>query len=368
MRAGTLAIETQREDLSLATLLDFASRQNPKRGFLFVSKVLGKHIPCRPSSMRVVYDRLAAQLPNLPGPVIAIGMAETATALGGGVADSLARRTVRDDVFYLHTTRHYLAAPILLRFDESHSHAPDHILYAPCTRQGEIFQHAQSLLLIDDEISTGRTLALLAKGLAAHMPRLKKIVLVSIVNWLSTERQHALAQQIPVAIAFANLLEGQFDFQPDPSFTPSLPTVTSAQRRSRYARDDTDRVGLRLPASAQQLPLHESPSGPLVIVGTGEFAFIPFLAAECLEQKGRDVLFQSTTRSPIIEGEAIQSKLVFNDEHDEGIVNYIYNLPNDRQVIAVYEHTAMARAHEFPKLVNATVWALPKHASAKVLQ
>ncbi len=46
IRAGDLLIETHREDMPLEALLDFASRQNPKRGFLFVSKVLGRHIPC----------------------------------------------------------------------------------------------------------------------------------------------------------------------------------------------------------------------------------------------------------------------------------------------------------------------------------
>ncbi|NJN47834.1 MAG: hypothetical protein HC808_16680 [Candidatus Competibacteraceae bacterium] len=77
-----------------------------------------------------------------------------------------------------------------------------------------------------------------------------------------------------------------------------------------------------------------------------------------MEQRGHDVLFQSTTRSPILEGEAIRHKLVFTDEHNEGIVNYIYNLPRDRQVIAAYEHPDMAANHRFPELVNAHIWTL----------
>lgn len=36
----------------LEDLLDFAQRINPKRAFLFVSKVLGRHIPVAPSTMR----------------------------------------------------------------------------------------------------------------------------------------------------------------------------------------------------------------------------------------------------------------------------------------------------------------------------
>jgi len=54
---------------------------------LFVSKVLGKHWPVRPTVMREIHARLATQIANLPGPLLVIGMAETATALGRGVAE-----------------------------------------------------------------------------------------------------------------------------------------------------------------------------------------------------------------------------------------------------------------------------------------
>ena len=88
---GTLRITTEREELPLTDLLGFAARANPRRPFLFVSKVLGRHIPCRPRLMRDTYQRLAAPLLDAPGPVWVIGLAETATGLGAGVADSLAR-------------------------------------------------------------------------------------------------------------------------------------------------------------------------------------------------------------------------------------------------------------------------------------
>ncbi len=361
IRAGALRIETRYERLPLGELLDFASRQNPKRGFLFVSKVLGKHIPCQPSRMRQIYDRLAEPLADLPGPVVVIGMAETATGLGGGVADSLAHRTGRDDVLYLHTTRHHLDAPLLLRFDESHSHAPDHILYVPQRTNRDLFEQARSLVLVDDEISTGRTLRLLAERVAAYMPQLRRTKLVAIVNWLDVDRQRALAMALAHDTDFVSLLEGRFMFRADPNFRPSLPPGMVAGRPSRHARADTGRTGLRVPVAADALPLPLTgmPTGPLVMIGTGEFSFAPFLAAERLEQQGHDVLFQSTTRSPIMEGEAVRRKLAFTDEHGENIANYIYNLPTGRRIIVAYEHPDMAAAHDFPARVGAEVWALP---------
>lgn len=358
LRAGTLLIRTRREDLPLETLLEFASRQNPKRGFLFVSKVLGKHIPCRPARMRQVYERLAESLQDLPGPVVVIGMAETATALGGGVAHSLAQGGRQGAVLYLHTTRHALNTPLLLTFDENHSHAPEHLLYAPQGGRAALFEAARSLVLVDDEISTGRTLRLLAEGVAAHLPNLRRIVLTSIVNWLEPARRRALAGSLGREVRFASLVEGEFDFRPAPDYRPRLPAAGDIRRPGRQARPDTGRTGLMMPDDSQRLPRGPVPEGPLVVVGTGEFAFAPFLAAESLERQGRDVVFQSTTRSPILEGEAIHRKLVFADEYHEGITNYLYNLPPDRQVIVAYEQAALAQRHALPALVNAQVWSL----------
>lgn len=306
--------------------------------------------------MRDIYDRLAGELRNLTGPIVVIGMAETATGLGGGVADSLTQDAGREDVLYLHTTRHHLGIPRLIAFDERHSHAPDHILYAPREERAELFSRARSLVLVDDEISTGRTLRLLAQRVAAYLPGLRQIVLVSIVNWLAPFQRRRI-ENLGKPVRFASLLEGGFEFAPDPGYQPAPPPRLAAVRRSRYARADTGRTGL-FPAAEERLLTGRVPSGPLVLVGTGEFAYQPFLAAERLEQKGCDVLFQSTTRSPIAEGDGIGRKLCFADEHGEGVANYIYNLPADRRVIAAYEHPALAAAHDFPALVAAEPWSL----------
>ena len=355
IRAGTLRIDTRREDLPLEALLEFASRENPRRGFLFVSRVLGKHIPCAPSQMREVYRRLAEKLADLPGPVVVIGMAETAIGLGGGVADGLAALRGEDAVLFLHTTRHPLPRKNLLCFDENHSHAPDHILYLPEDDNLALFRQARTLVLVDDEISTGRTLRRLADELIHHLPALRVCCATSIVNWLPTDTQRHWGEGLAAEVRFASLLEGSFSFQPDGGFRPALPPRVTASQPGRPARADAGRLGLRLSTDVV-LPGGPVPAGPLVVVGTGEFAFQPFLAAERLAARGRDVLFQSTTRSPILEGEGITRKLIFDDEHDEGVCNYLYNLPRDRALILAYEQAAMARGHGFPAPIAAHWW------------
>ena len=44
IQAGRMMITTRREELALEDCLAGATRQNPKRHYLFDSKVLGKHL------------------------------------------------------------------------------------------------------------------------------------------------------------------------------------------------------------------------------------------------------------------------------------------------------------------------------------
>lgn len=369
LACGRLRIETVREDLPLDALLGFASRRNPRRGFLFVSRVLGKHVPCSPRVMRGTYDRLADQMRGVPGPVLVIGLAETATGLGGGVADSLARRDARDDVIFQHTTRHRLDAPLLVQFDEVHSHAPDHLLYAPQPSLEASYRETATLLLVDDEITTGRTLVALASRLAHRLPALQQIVLVSLVNWLDPDLQCRLTDGLPVPARFVSLLEGTFEFEPRPGFAPVLPEGMRAQwPAQRSPRPDTGRRGLAMPAGAAAIDSAierwatlsgEEPSA-LTIVGTGELAYPPFLLAERLERAGCNVLFQGTTRSPILAGGDIERSLSFGDEHGEGVQNYLHNPPClSRRPILAYESHWHAEHHPLPVQLGADVWVVP---------
>ncbi len=79
----------------------------------------------------------------------------------------------------------------------------------------------------------------------------------------------------------------------------------------------------------------------MLVLGTGEFAYLPFQLAEHLQDMGLDVRYQSTTRSPIMPGLAIQERLVFQDNYQDGILNYVYNVRRDD-----YDHIIIV--HETP--------------------
>lgn len=53
----SVTVNHHHPEWKLDDLLSFAERINPKRAFLFVSKVLGKHIPVAPSVMQKKLSR-----------------------------------------------------------------------------------------------------------------------------------------------------------------------------------------------------------------------------------------------------------------------------------------------------------------------
>jgi adenine/guanine phosphoribosyltransferase-like PRPP-binding protein len=372
IQAGRLTVETRREDLPLESCLSYATRQNPKRLYLFVSKVLGKHWPVRPSVMRHIHVRLAAKIADLPGPLLVIGMAETATALGRGVAEEAALRTGRDDILYLQTTRYRLARPLAFGFDECHSHAPDHAVYLPDPALQPLFRAARTLVLVDDEISTGRTLAELAGAYLRLNPGVEQVALACITNWLSDARRRELATLLERPMLFPALVEGSFSFEPDPAFPPPvLPSVVASPDRSHDGIvADPARIGLIAgrwsnPFSTEERIRMRALGRPLAVIGTGEYAYTPFRIALALEEEGCDVRFQSTTRSPILVGDAIASRREFSDNYGDDIPNYLYNLDPDRLPVIVYEHPAMLPAHSLPGLIGGLALAVeaPCHAS-----
>lgn len=325
LAAGDIAIDIARADWPLDHLCGLAARDNPRRAFLVVSKVLGRHIPVAPSVMRRSFRDLAAKIPDLPGPVLVVGLAETAVCLGQGVHEELCRRWRRDDLLYLHTTRQRLNHPLLARFEEPHSHASSHLIYRPADPR---FADARAAVLVDDEVSTGTTLVNLATALAGALPALDRIVAVSLTDWSNG----GVAEAIPLPSTSVSLLQGTLRWTPHDAVTkpPEPPAFDTAARAmgavpvhhnfGRLGRADIadERDGL-----AETLGL--APASRVRVVGTCEFTYPPFRLAERLEQAGHDVVVQSTTRSPALTGGAIATRLAFADNYGTPVANYLYN-------------------------------------------
>jgi hypothetical protein len=329
LESGTLRLRVSRADLPLDELCGFASRRNRKRGFLFVSKVLGRHIPVRPGLMSQVHDSLARQIPrDLPGPVLFVGLAETAVALGHGVRDRFAAQTGRTDTFFLHTSRYRLNRPVLVEFLEEHSHAPSHILYQPSAPELlHSLKNARSLVLVDDEASTGKTFINLTRALTPTMTTLERVVTAVITDWRAPHLRAAFRESMPVDASTAALLEGEYQFEAgafgEGEDAPAA-IGTNAPVDALLGRN-YGRLGV---TECPELPLPDL--GPvagrrILVLGSSEFVYPPFLLAGALERLGATAFCQATTRSPVRQGGAVSCVLEFKDNYADGINNYLYN-------------------------------------------
>ncbi|KLU98456.1 adenine/guanine phosphoribosyltransferase [Photobacterium aphoticum] len=327
LSTGTIAMQIAKGKWQDTDLFEFAERKNPKRAFLFVSKILGKHIPVSPRKMRSAYQDLAQQIPeNIPEPILFIGMAETAVGLAGGIYEE-ARKKYPNSLL-LTTTRHPIDSELLCEFKEEHSHATDHLIYIPDGENKISFcTKFRTLILIDDESTTGRTFHNLISSLFhAGLRGISQIFTVTLTDWSGD----VLSHQHDMPITSLALMRGQWEWHPDPSAPlPTMPNVNVTEKGAAMlsSRQDWGRRGMAAYDGTGWLNRYSaSPGERILVLGTGEFLYPPFLLAEQLEQQGAEVRFSSTTRSPIAEGLAIQSSLAFTDNYGLNIPNYCYNV------------------------------------------
>jgi hypothetical protein len=361
---GKLLVSACETDFTLDELAGFAARNNPRRGFLFVSKVLGKHIPVRPSAMRHVQDYLASRLlqENIQRPVF-IGMAETATGLGHGIYESFIEQRSAENTLYIHSTRYYLSRQRIIEFQETHSHATDIYLYLPADRQLKTsFLSAKTLILIDDEISTGSTFIDLIRAYRVFNPKLEQVFIVSILNFTDPLRQREIARQAGLPVRFVYVLEGCFSFTPDPAYEFNAIVNVTGNDKCKQALVPScfGRLGLCGKLSLDLAALDPfiarwPPGARLLVLGTGEFMHPVFRIGDHLEQRGFDTFVQSTTRSPILLGGAIQSVIAFRDNYADGIPNFLYNVNKGDydQILVGYETVPCEDLHALVHELNA---------------
>lgn len=369
---GVLQVQVEEGDFALDALLGFAARANTKRGFLFLSKVLGKHYPSEPMAMLRVQQYLAAQIPpDLPGPVLFIAMAETAIGLGQGVFEAWLASGPQQAALFLHSSRYALkgvADTARFEFAESHSHAPRQFLHIP--QEGEkrdTFMQAKSLVIIDDEASTGNTFVNLCAAYRQLNPGLQRLHLGVIANFISATARQQLGFGLPYT--FGAALNAQYQFAARPLSDEMLAQIAahSAQRydagqdngaSAAFGRFGCARALATPLAKAQQLQRQIGNQEKVLVLGTGEFMHAPFLLALAMQQLGMQVVLQSTTRSPILQWGDCRHALTFADNYREGIRNYLYNVTPGQ-----YSHVLLC--HE--TAANAELMALARMLSARLL-
>ncbi|WP_198015409.1 MULTISPECIES: phosphoribosyltransferase domain-containing protein [unclassified Psychrobacter] len=366
----------QSNHYQLEDLLGFAQRINPKRAFLFVSKVLGRHIPVAPSTMRHAFTDLANLVPDdLPEPILVIGMAETAVGLSAGVHQAL--QTRYPNALLLNSTRHAQhnddnSETLLTTFSEDHSHASQHLIYQSADKaiQAQLLA-SKTLIMVDDEASTGNTCVNVVTALRnAGLDQLEQVHLTTLVDWSLNQNQAQADVDDNISARLPNidfhrhhLLSGAWQWadvpNPEPITMPSVdtteagsqplgntgnwgrfPTLDSTDGFNNYlAKFQAAFTNFNEQAKFNEVQLPER----ILVLGSNEFVWLPFLLAEWLEAKTQNatVNFSALTRSPIALGGAITTMLSFSDNYGLGMTNFAYNVePSDWDLIVLCVETA----------------------------
>ncbi|HET8583103.1 MAG TPA: phosphoribosyltransferase [Jatrophihabitans sp.] len=322
-------------DPELPALVELALRDNPRRAHLLVSTVLGKHLPADPRTVHGTGLELGRQVGKaLDGrSALVLGFAETATGLGHCVAEALGAP-------YLHSTRRAVPdTPPVAGFEEEHSHATSHRLLP---EDPALLHDGELLVLVDDELSTGRTARNTISALHAVAPRSGYVIaaLVDLRGPADRAALDRLAAELGARIDVVSLAAGRVSWPAD------LPAQVARSARTapldpgpregelieyrdvwpigvreggRHGFAPSDVAAARR-ASAALADRIAPRCGPHVLVlGTEELMYAPTLVALELADRLPDVRVSSTTRSPVQvreePGYPIRSALAF-PSHD----------------------------------------------------
>ena len=334
------------------TTLRVAKRyRNAKRAYLLVNPLQAKHMPVSPTEALTMMRTLGAGLrQEFPGARLVLGFAETATALGAAVASRLG-----PDCAFLTTTREAGEGPGWVRFLEEHSHAAEQKLWGGDL--DALLQETDTVLLVDDEISTGKTLRNMVAQLTRRWPALgeKTLVAASLLNRVTPEQEEALADAGITCRCLVRLPQEDHTAQvADWTVTEAPPAVP---QNLSFRQETLPGEGLLDPRKTLRIGAYDSSCqavaeamlshtlgpvetlGKTLVLGTEECMYPALRLGERLERLGAEVCCHATTRSPIglcdAPGYPIRSGWKLPSFYEEERTTYVYNLKEYDTVIVV---------------------------------
>lgn len=356
VRAGVDGWVMTRTGTALSTrpgVAELALRRNPKRAHLLVSLLLGKHVP-RPASVVLgAAGDLGALVREALGDAspFVVGFAETATALGHGVAAVCGPGG--GQAAYAHTTRRLVPHGVEpLQFAEEHSHAVEQTLGV--LDDSALADPATPLVLVDDELSTGRTAVNAIRVLQARWPR-ERYVLASLLDVRPTERREAAVAAVAdlgATLVDVSLVPGQLHLPGDlpqraadlvaSAADPAPPAGSAAVSHWRlglpsgsavtgaFGWGDVDEQRLHTAVRRLATALEPHLTGSVLVLGDEEFMYAAQLTAAAL-----GAWTSSTTRSPALVvdevGYPLRTVLTFPATDDSDRAAFAYNVAPSRR-------------------------------------
>lgn len=324
---------------------------NKKRSYLLVNPLQGKHMPVAPSRALDMMSALGQKiLQQHKKARLVIGFAETATAIGAIAAKSLGEKCA-----YVQTTREKpTGVRRWIEFLEEHSHAPKQRIAVDALE--EYLGATDTVVFVDDELSTGRTLGNILTQMKKELPLLreKKIVAASIINRLTPKDKERLQKQGVECVALVEILGKDYEAQAA-GFSTRCPTDFSSHtcrhscRMIAIGTYKTPRTGVLIGdymkhwqrvgySLAAKISWKKQES--ILILGTEECMLPGLLIGKVLEEQGfENIFFHATTRSPIgileEQGYPIKAGWQVQSFYDDKRATYIYNLKRYHHVVIV---------------------------------
>ncbi len=344
---------------------------NTKRAYLLVNALQAKHLPCSPTASLRMMQKFGRHLQiKYPNTKLIVGFAETATAIGAAVAACFGQ-----DCIYVHTTREDVAdVSKWIYFLEEHSHAVEQKL---CADSFETWlEDTQTIIFVDDEISTGKTLMNMISQLKEKFPMLqeKTLVAASIFNRVSQEDAQRMIQYG---------VQSEYLYRlPDIDYTAVVQEhcVTEAQKAvSQTVTCKKERLNCSMLCNPRQgVVIQEylddckhmadllfsyskhaiAPGSNMLVLGTEECMFPALIFGKLLEDQdcGYTVRCHATTRSPIgicaSEKYPIASGKKLKSFYEPNRDTYIYNLET-YDIIFVISDTALEDLDALENLAGA---------------
>lgn len=361
---------------------------NEKRNFLFISKLLGKHLGVNPdvvkstgfllSSLKYCFNNTShiSCIKGIGKPsfeeyalekdILVIGFCETATALGMSVAASIHGSS------YITTTRETIQnIKQLLRFEEPHSHASTHCMYSDTIDLNKF----KEIILVDDEITTGISLLNLIKEIVKNSS-VRKFSIMTILDWRNESMKDNYRKYISetgIEIYVYSLLSGyMFEgtttiyqnknithiektlnsiplniFDREIVSTLENPCTNYLLYTGRFGIDSEciNKVEEFSSKTANELSKFIGTNKRILVLGHGENIYIPSRVASYLQNIGYKVSFRTTSRTPIYcDGEIIKDVQIFVDR---GVNYHFYN----REEAEKYDKVLMLADTPFDKMI-----------------
>lgn len=369
-------------DKPVEDVIKMAKRHNnPKRDFLFVNTLLGKHIAVQGRDALMMHRALGDKVYELfkekgweDKKVLLVGFAETATALAQNIMFYSLRFKEKfplNVVGYTQTTREELPSNRYtnIAFEEEHSHATEQKLYFDKKLDYDV------VLFIEDEITTGNTILNFISQFEKHQSG-KDYAVASILNWQNDKDAKTFSEK-GVEVAFLvggkmktelpsfsikdgkeyDLYQDEVNYKANLSLrnNPRLPMTVEEFSEYVTFGDNKDKEFSKL------ISLKDSKKKTLII-GTEENMFVPIFFAVII-----DADVKATTRSPIEssleDGYPISSRLKLNSAYESGRVTYLYDMD-----LGNYEQFVIFVEEESPVFENELTKFLSTYGEVKVVR